>query len=116
MDYYTDKKRKKRDFWIGVVGSIVGNLLLVGLFILVAYFSQATTPPGGITPVLGRIAIVVANLLPWVLNIAAIILAFIMHRQWIALGILASYGAALALTIIAGIILMIVCFAGGVNF
>lgn len=112
-DYYSDKKRKKKDFWIGLLGSIVGNLLLVGLYILIMNLAQGPSQREGMTSILLSIATVIVGLLPWVLNIAAIIVALIVHRNWIAFGILASYGALLALAVVAGIVFTIVCFSQG---
>lgn len=114
--YYTDKKKKKADFWIGFVGSIVGNVLLALLYFGAMFFlgsgkSVNSTLPVVITGIISAIG----SLLPWALNIAAIIIVLVKHRQWIAFGILASYGAALALAIIAGIALTIWCFASGIT-
>lgn len=114
VGYYTDKKKKKADFWISFVGSIVGNVLLALLYFgVVTLLSNGKSINSTLWVVITGIITAIGSLLPWALNIAAIIIALVKHRQWIAFGILASYGAALALAIIAGIALTIWCFASG---
>lgn len=119
LDYYTDKKKKKMDFWLGFGGSFIGNVLLILLYLAAMPYiisNQFRTPTGGsTTTILADIANEIIILLPWVLNIGAIIVSLILHRRYITFGILASYGAALVLTIIAGIVFTILCFASGLN-
>ena len=68
-----------RDFWLGFLGVIVGNILLAA---------------------------------PWVLNLAALIIAAIV-RVPILLGMLLAYGIAFGLAILAGIFLLVLCYSGG---
>ena len=85
------KKRSRIDFWAGLAGSIIGNILL---YLLLAHQNPNTYP----------------NLpLPWLLNIAALILPLVFGRPSISKGILASYGLALALAFCAGIYELITC-------
>ncbi len=113
LGYYNDKRKQKKDFWIGFGGSIVGNVLLALLQTLIAPMRRRT--PGSASPQTMGMFIVstIISLLPWLINFAAIVVPIILGRKWIAFGILASYGAGLALAIIAGIIFTIVCFVSG---
>jgi len=112
-NHIADKSNKRKDFWLGLIGSIVGNLLLVGLYILIMNLANGPTQREGTTLILWNVASSIVGLLPWVLNIGAIIVSLVVQRNGIALGILASYGAALALAVVAGIVFTIVCFSQG---
>jgi len=98
------KKRRPpgywRDFWLGFLGVIVGNILLA---IILNSVSSANLGE----PVTG---IVLAA--PWVLNLAALIIAAI-FRVPILLGMLLAYGIAFGLAILAGIFLLVLCYSGG---
>jgi len=98
------KKRRPpgywRDFWLGFLGVIVGNILLA---IILNSVSSANVGE----PVTG---IVLAA--PWVLNLAALIIAAIV-RVPILLGMLLAYGIAFGLAILAGIFLLVLCYSGG---
>jgi hypothetical protein len=111
-----EKKNKRRDFWIGMIGSIVLNLVIGGLFVLT--FAFLINPNGISVPnYINETAVVLVYILPWALNIAAIIIALVMRRPAIALGILASYALAFVLALIAGLIFMAICFVqiGGIS-
>jgi len=89
-----------RDFWLGFVGVIVGNILLAIILNVIANanLGDAVTAP-----------IVAA---PWVINIGAIILLAIV-RPPAALGMLLAYGIAFGLALLVGIFLAVLCFGGG---
>ena len=89
-----------RDFWLGFAGVVAGNIVL---FIVIT----ATTPPlGSPGPV--------ASLSPWILNLGALIL-FAIIRPRVAIGMLAAYGAAFGLVLLAGCLLAVLCFGGAVR-
>ena len=50
------------------------------------------------------------TVVPWVINIGALVMALLRHRKYIALGILAVYGVLFALAIIASILFVVGCF------
>jgi len=87
-----------RDFWLGFVGIIAGNVILV---ILISVLAGATNgQPGSLV-----------GLMPWLLNFGALAL-FAIIRPPVALGMLLAYGIALGLVLLAGIFLAIICFGG----
>jgi hypothetical protein len=88
-----------RDFWLGFVGVIAGNIALV---ILIGALGGAAYGQAGS----------LLALMPWVLNFGALVL-FAVIRPPVALGMLLAYGIALGLVLLAGIFLAIVCFGGG---
>ena len=108
-----EKKKRRRDFWLGMIGSIVGNLVLIGLVVLVAILGSTAmsgADENAIVNIIISAIIWALNILPWALNIIVIILALVKHRPGIVLGILASYAIAFVLVLIAGVILTIYCF------
>jgi hypothetical protein len=111
---YTDSAEKKRDFWIGVglffgVNILLGicSALLYSVLFSVIYPSDGTTftPASDMYTVLSC----VLNLLPWVIN-GGLIIYFALTRSQIALGMVAGFGAALAIVICLGAIFMAYCF------
>lgn len=110
-----EKKKKHRDFWLGFIGSIVLNLVIGGLIILAfalnGYF-QNTTNPGNAPGILANLTFI----LPWVVNIAAIVLALVIRRPAIVLGILASYAVGFILSLCVMLIMMVVCFSQSGGF
>lgn len=109
-----EKKKKRRDFWLGLIISIVLNLAL-GALIYLAIILLANSNILN-DPTNASIGYSLIYLLPWALNIVMIIVALVIRRPAIALGILASYALAFVLALIAGTILMIICFSqsGGI--
>ncbi|MCC7119111.1 MAG: hypothetical protein IT310_11340 [Anaerolineales bacterium] len=106
--YETDAEKKK-DFWLGVGLFFVGNIVLTlcqwGLiFALAAVFGS---DPGYST--LMTFLYYALNLLPWAVNIGAIIY-FAFTRSQVALGMLAGFGIALAIVICLGVIFVAACF------
>jgi len=111
---YTDPAEKKKDFWIGV-GLFFGLNILLGICSALAYTaifnlaypsdSSTFTPASDIYTALSCIL----NLLPWVINFGLIIY-FALTRSQIALGMVAGFGAALAIVICLGAIFMAYCF------
>jgi hypothetical protein len=103
-----EKPRKHVDFWIGFGGSIVGNILLFivsyGLLPLIGNSNYANST-------LIMILSFLSTGIPWVLNVAAIILLLLFKRPRIVLGILASY----AIPVLAGLCWVGYCFMSGVN-
>lgn len=83
-----------RDFWLGFIGVVAGNVVLL----IVINATAAGGSPG-----------TVASLAPWILNIGALIL-FAIIRPRVALGMLTAYGVAFALVLCAGIFLLVLCF------
>ncbi|MFZ5905628.1 MAG: hypothetical protein ACOYZ8_18975 [Chloroflexota bacterium] len=100
-----DAKKKRRDFWLGV-GLFFGlNLALAGLGALFFGVLYSLDIPYDLINVLSLIA----NLLPYVLNIGLIIfLAF--KRPQMALGMLAGFGFSIAIVICLGLLFMAACF------
>ena len=87
-----------RDFWLGYAGTVAGNILLV-----IATNSALTATSGSSN---GIIAVA-----PWLLNFIAVV-AFGIWRPRVAVGMLAAYGTAFALVLLAGCLLAVVCFGG----
>lgn len=85
-----------RDFWLGFVGVVAGNVVLL---IVVGSITSSSSSFG-----------TVASLLPWILNIGVLIL-FAVIRPRVALGMLLAYGIAFALVLCAGIVLYVICFS-----
>jgi hypothetical protein len=108
------KKRDRRDFWIGFIGSIVGNLVLALIFgaLSIVYASAVSrvSEQGNTADIVFSILLIAVNILPWVVNIAVIVVSLVKHRSGIALGMLASYGLAIALATIAGVLFVAYCF------
>lgn len=84
--------KQRGDFFWGLFGSIVVNLILYLLF------------TNEIIPNLSSLI-----WLPWTLNIVGIIVFLVIRRPAIVLGILASYGLALAIALCFG---LATCFGG----
>lgn len=110
---YAGDEDKKRDFWIGFVGWFLGNVVLcllqwfgsALLLGMVGSFDQGGDVDGALINALS----VVLAALPWVLNLG-IIIFFAFTRSQIALGMLAAFGAAIALVIIVGVVTLAACF------
>jgi hypothetical protein len=118
--YETDAEQKK-DFWRGV-GLWWGlNILLTlcqwgvgfGLFTVSPDFISSDSASSPLFTIAGWIF----ALLPWAINIG-LILYFAFTRSQIALGMLAGFGIALAITICLGVIFTVWCFysLGNTNF
>ena len=111
-----EKKQKRRDFWLGFGGSIVGNILLSALSsclttMLPTLFTIGDTQ-GYISPSTRlTISIFLGGFgLPVLVNIGVLIFVLVRRRHRIVLGMLASYGLFFALALIAGLVIAIVCF------
>jgi hypothetical protein len=109
-----DAQQMMRDLWMGIIGSIVGNLALLGLIVLVSYLggkALSGASNNAIANVIIPVIIWALYILPWPLNIIVIILAMIKRRYGIVLGMLASYALAFVLVLIAGVIFTMYCFS-----
>ena len=109
-----DAQQMMRDLWMGIIGSIVGNLALLGLIVLVSYLggkALSGASNNAIANVIIPVIIWALYILPWPLNIVVIILAMIKRRYGIVLGMLASYALAFVLVLIAGVIFTMYCFS-----
>lgn len=119
---YTDPAEKKKDFWIGFALFFGVNILL-GICLAaanVAVFSSAYPTDGSTAPLPSDIYTVlscVLSLLPWVIN-GGLVIYFALTRSQVALGMVAGFGAALALAICLGVIFTAYCFyvMGNSNF
>jgi hypothetical protein len=110
---YTSDEEKKKDFWIGFavwfILNVVLCLLQLGAGALVAGLASTIEQGGGASETLISAFSLVTSLLPWVINIGLMIY-FALTRSQIALGMLAAFGAALVLVIVAGVLLTTACF------
>jgi hypothetical protein len=89
----------RRDFWLGFFGTIAVNVIL--LIALTNIASANYAPVGSIV-----------NLVPWVVNIGALVV-FAIVRPRVAIGMLLAYGIALGVALVAGLFLLVLCFGGG---
>ncbi len=101
-----EKKRKWRDFWLGLLLSLAVNVVLGGLLtaagVVVSYFKLQEWLKTTINIVLFSI--------PWLINIGLIIYFLIRRRNYVVLGIVSLYVIFLAITIVLGIIGGVICF------
>lgn len=104
---YETRREKWIDFAIGFFGSIVLNVALAFVMVLAietSYNLFANSVFWNQIMSSGPI------LLPLALNATLIILSAL-TRVWITFGMLAAFAAAFLLTFLAGIILLVACFA-----
>jgi len=110
---YTTRREKVTDFIIGAVIFFLLNGLTIGLN---AFSGWAASTHGfwdkqPFETLLDLLDIALICL-PWVLNILMIVL-FALTRSWMALGMVGVVGFFFVLGMIALVISMVVCFAGG---
>lgn len=117
MDEIEQKQRDKRDFWLGLVGCVLGNGFLMGLGILASWLimqSEIQNPGTTVIPAqYNEIGGLLFTFLPWLLNIGAIILFLVLRRPRVVLGILAGYAVGFILSLLAGVVFMVICFMQG---
>jgi len=109
---YETKKEKSRDFWIGVIGWVILNVVLWGLSTVLYAFLLQYAVSTQFDPSVSEFFAYLptfSSCLPLLINIL-LITFFAFTRRWIALGALAAFGAAFVLAIIAGIVLTVACF------
>ena len=105
------KRQGKRDFWMGFIFSIVLNGLYAAVLAAVTFgYINNLYESIGRSAEYEEPLFIILNILPWLGNIAALVFFALKKRSGIVLGILASYGAALGLALVAGIILAAPCF------
>ena len=112
---YETRRQKQIDFALGVAIWIGLNAVMLGIQIGLISLSSSVNPIDN--PALSSvvsIAAVVCSILPWIVNIAAIIVLAI-YRRWMAFGMLATIGALMALVICLGIVLIGACSTGLLN-
>ena len=101
-----EKKRKRRDFWFGLLLSlgvnVVLGILLTVLGVVINYFKLPDW--------LKTSSNIVLFSIPWLINIGLIIYFLIKHRNHVVLGIVSLYAILLALTIVLGLVVGVVCF------
>jgi hypothetical protein len=121
LDAALEKKKHWRDFWIGLVGSTVGNIVLAVMIFIIQIGTNllevALTDviDEQVRSILTGIVLMLLYALPFMINIGALILMLVRHRKWIAIGILVSYALAFLLSLIIGVIYLAACFWGFVN-
>lgn len=106
---YTSPEEKRKDFWIGfglfwgvnIVLGIATTVLPAFLFSLESSSSTNTAA----TAIVG----LALTLLPWVVN-GGLLIYLAVTRSQMAYGMLAGLGAALALTFLLFVVLLIICF------
>ena len=106
---YTTRGEKVVDFIIGIGLVIVINTILGVLFWGLSYLSSNLSTSGTAINLLGIVGIVL-NCLPYVINIGLMVF-FGFTRPWIALGMLATVGALLALSLCLAVAVAVWCFA-----
>ena len=87
------QKGQEYDLWLGIIGSVVINLLTVFVLGISGFWF-------------------LLQFVPWVVNIGMLVLAARKQRSKIVLGIFASYGLGIALALLAGILYALSCAAG----
>lgn len=110
--FYSTRAEKQKDLALGI-GVFLGlNFLLYVIGILVSMLLSASVPSEG-RDFISLITISFLNLLPFLINIGVLIY-FALTRTWIALGMIATFGGLILLTVILGIIATIICFTSGI--
>jgi hypothetical protein len=109
---YTDPSEKKRDFWRGV-GLFFGLNIVMALCSWgtnTALFNMTYTPEGTNTRLVDVYSMVsfLLGVVPLLINVGLIVF-FALTRSQIALGMLAGFGIAFALTLILGVIFAVAC-------
>jgi predicted anti-sigma-YlaC factor YlaD len=100
---YTTKKERATDFMIGSALFLVLNAILLGLYLVLVYWSSMNTDP------LITAVVTIATAIPLIINIALIIfLAF--TRPWMALGLLGTIAFLLALVLVLSVLALVACF------
>lgn len=107
---YATPAEKKRDFWRGF-------WLWWGMNVVLSIATMYLLPSFGpsrddneVASTLRLVVVLLVVLLPYVINIGLVIY-LAQTRSQMALGMLAAFGTGLAIVIILGIVLTIVCFA-----
>lgn len=104
-----ESSSSKRDFWIGFIGWWVFNLCAGALMFGIGYGSSALAAHYSYDDTLFLGSVSCFGCLVLVSNIAVLIF-FAFRRKQIALGMLVAFGAAIAISLLAGIIYMVACF------
>jgi hypothetical protein len=110
---YETRQEKRRDFWIGFGGWFAVNIALAmltwGCTALISYLAANLLPPSNTIDTLAPLLVLILQIIPLLINLGGLIfLGF--TRQWIALGALAAFGAALLLVVVAGVCFVVICF------
>ena len=110
---YSTRQDKLRDFIIGFAGwwglNIVLGILETALSAIATSLSATSpTPNDTVTTIIGIVSVII-GCVPWLINLALLIY-FLLTRQWIALGGLAAFGVAFLLALCIGVIVAVVCF------
>lgn len=108
------KKKNRREFWKGFLGGLAGNIILSILLTAVFALLSSIFIKGEMSSsefMLINLFSLVGWILPFLANVAALIILLVTKRKWMAYGLLALWGVGLALTLILGVVLMMVCFA-----
>lgn len=108
------KKKNRREFWKGFLGGLAGNIILSILLTAVIALLSSIFIKGEMSSsefMLINLFSLVGWILPFLANVAALIILLVTKRKWMAYGLLALWGVGLALTLILGVVLMMVCFA-----
>jgi len=95
-----DNPFKHRDFWLGFFGSIAVNVLIAALGIFANVSNSSLSGLAGL----------LFGVMPWVLNIGAIILFLVLKRSRVVLGILFAYAVGFIIVLVAGFFFAVVCF------
>jgi hypothetical protein len=108
-----ETQKKKKDFWIGMVGCVIGNLLLTGIISTVGVVAAMLLAPVLIDSPNGdelMLAVMIAiYALPFVVNIGVLIFFLVKHRPGIVVGMLTAYGLGLLLTLISSVLIWAMC-------
>jgi len=106
---YATREEKKKDFFLGV-GVFIGlNILLYVLQFLLMWI--LTLPP--LSPADGETLSLSLSCLAFPLQILVnigLIIYFALTRNWIALGMLGTFGFLILLAVLAGVIFSLICF------
>jgi len=102
---YETKAEKRTDFIIGFVGFFILNVIIGVVIMFLAWVISEL----GLSNDLAALFGLILYCFPLLVNIGLILYTGF-TRSWIALGMLAAFGALFVLTIIAGIFLTVACF------
>lgn len=107
---YTSSAEKKKDFFLGV-GIFIGlNVLLYVLQLLLMMALTYLPLPSGDAETISFSLSCLAYPLQILANIGVIVY-FALTRNWIALGMLGTFGFLILLTLVAGVIISVICLA-----
>ncbi len=98
---YESRGEKTKDFFLGVLLFVLINAISAFLFSLLA---NQTNAQGEFTAMTGLLP----NCLLFLINLGLLV-GFGFTRYWIALGMLGTFSFLLALSVLAGIVLGIIC-------